>query len=539
MKLHSWKITFFVFFLGASSLSSSSFAAVSASDQKILADALELFNKGAYSQSIERAKQVKGQDKETQANLELFVATTYSKMQAFDKAIPFYRRAENLGSTAPNLNYDLGQAYFANQKLAEAEEQFKKSIVKKFKVAASAYYVGYIRQLKEDRAGAKDFYQRIQRLGSDPDKVKQPALFQLAELEFDHYNQEENKTRRLKLIDKEVLPLYRAARDFESGTPTYDAAVAKIAELERELEVITLRMVNGNPIPKNPYSLKLSQDFTYDSNVITEADGALVQISEKDSLVSKTAVFGKYQFNWKQRFSFVPELNASITMHSRRSTPRVYQNDNISINPALRSKWEHFSRGKAATALFDVEYAYMLRDYQQTHKWPYYSRSINFVFGERVTWFPTGSTTVKLAVKFSENYNPDRNSITPQFSFQQNVKIYGKYDLQNTFTADYLRARNDFNDEKNYKLRHNVTLPNAFEKVSMTPSFSVTMKDTMKQKGTRGNEWLVNPSISLSRDLLPKLDANFEYSFSKNFSKDEVSYQYTKHEIKLGAGYSF
>jgi tetratricopeptide (TPR) repeat protein len=520
-------------------LSGNSHAAIYDADQRILSEALNLFNKGAYSQSIDKAKQVKGKDSETQEKLDLFIATTYAKMQAFDKALPFYKKAENLNSKAPNLNYDMGQAYFATQNLKEAEEQFKKSIAKKFKVAASAYYVGYIRQLKEDREGAKDFYLRIQKLADDPDKVKQPALFQLAEIELEHFNKEENKTRRLKLIDRQVLPLFKNAKNFESDTPTYEAAVAKIAELERELEVITHRMVNGNPIPKKPYTLKLSQDFTFDSNVITQADGALVQVSDKDSLISKTGVLAKYQFNWRQRFSFVPELNASLTMHSRRSTPRVYQNDNISINPALRSKWEHFSRGKAATGLFDIEYAYMLRDYAQAHKFPYYSRSLNLVFGERVTWFATGSTTVKFSFKLAENYNPDRNALTPQVSFQQNVKIYGKYDLQNTFTADYLRARNDFNDEKNYKLRHNVTIPNAFEKVGVTPSLSITMKDTMKQKGNRGNELLINPSVSLSRDLIENLDSTFEYSFSKNYSKDKLNYQYTKHEIKLGAGYSF
>lgn len=532
MKLGTYRI--FILFL----LSTPAFA-ITAEDQKILGESLELFNRGAYSQSIDRAKKVKGKEKDTQQKLELFIATAYAKMQAFDKAIPFYKRAEGLGNPEPSINYDMGQAYFATQKLNEAEEQFKKSIVKKFKVAASAYYVGYIRQLKEDPAGAKDFYRRIQKLGSDPDKVKQPSLFQLAELEYEHYNKEENKTRRLKLLDKHVLPLYKAARDFESDTASYDAAKAKVAEIERELEVITLRMVNGNPIPKKAYTLKLSQDFTYDTNVITEADGALVQISEKDAFISKTGVLAKYQFNWRQRFSFVPELNANLTMHSRRSTPRVYQNDAISINPALRSKWEHYSRGKAATGLFDIEYAYMLRDYAQAHKFPYYSRSINFVFGERVTWFKTGSTTLKFSVKFGENYNPDRNAITPQVSLQQNVKIYDKYDLQNTFTADYLRARNDFNDEKNYKLRHNVTIPNAFEKVSFTPSFSLTLKDTMKQKGNRGNELLINPSFSFNRDLIGKLDGTFEYSISKNYSKDDRNYQYTKHEFKLGAGYGF
>jgi len=61
----------------------------------------------------------------------------------------------------------------------------------------------------------------------------------------------------------------------------------------------------------------------------------------------------------------------------------------------------------------------------------------------------------------------------------------------------------------------------------------------MKQKGTRGNELLVNPNVTLSREIIPNLDGTFEYGYSKNYSKAKDTYQYTKHELKLGAGYNF
>lgn len=520
-------------------LAQPAFAKPSGADQKNLDAAMALFQKGAYSQAIDRSSKINSADPETISAVALFKATAYSKMQAFDKALPFYKKAESLGSKAPNLNYDYGQALFATQNLKEAEVQFKKSVTKQFKQAASAYYVGYIRQLLEDRPGSQDFYRRIQKLSADPDNVKQPALYQIAELENEFYEKEKNKTRRLKLKDEKVLPLFKEARDFASGTPTHEQAVTKIEEIEKEIAEVFGRMVNGNPLPRKPYSLRVAQEFGFDSNVITEADDALLQVSYKDSFVSKSSLLGKYQFNWKRRFSFIPELSASATYHSRRSSSRVYQNDNIVIAPALRMKWEHFSGGKAATGLFDIEYNLMLRDYEAQHKFPYYTRSLNFVVGERVTWFATGSTTIKASVKFTENYSPERNNYSPALSFQQNIKLSKRYDLQNTFTADYLHARNDFNDERNFKLRHSVTLTKLFEKVDVTPTLSVTMKDTMKQKGSRGNELLVNPSVVFARDLLPKVDSSFEYSYSKNYSKAKTTYQYTKHELKLAAGYTF
>ena len=95
------------------------------------------------------------------------------------------------------------------------------------------------------------------------------------------------------------------------------------------------RMRNGNPLPRQSWSLLLSQDFTYDTNVVTQADEALIQVSNSDALISKTGFLAKYQFSWLKTFSFIPELGSNITYHSRRSTPSVYQNDNASISPSL------------------------------------------------------------------------------------------------------------------------------------------------------------------------------------------------------------
>ncbi len=527
--LTSIKIFFLLFTLAA--------RAMSPEDEILFSQANQEFQKGSYTKAILLAEKISGQDTKTQSEKAFFLATSHAKLQAFQKSLAFYKTAESLQHPAENLAYDYGQALYATQNLAEAEKQFKKSIVKKFKIGASAYYVAFLRELQEDKAGAKDFYSRIQRLQSDPDQVKQPALFQIAELEYNQHSAETNARKRLLLL-KKVLPLYKKARDFSKGTPAALQAESKIARIEQELAAEAERMINGNPLPRQAYSVRLSQDFTYDSNVITEAEGALIQVSDKDSIISETGILAKYQFNWKRRFSFIPEFYGTATFHSRRSTPQVFQNDNIVIAPALRSKWEHWSGGKAATMLLDLEYNLMLRDYEQQHKRPYYTRSLNLVLGERVNWFSCGSTTLKLALKAAENYNPERNYYSPQVTFQQNVKIFSAYDLQNTFTADYLRARNDFNDERNYKWRQSATLTDLFEKVDITPTASLTIKDTMKQKGSRGNEWLVNGSLEGSRDF-GGIEGSLEYAYTKNYSKSKDQYQYTKHEVRVGASYTF
>ncbi|HEY8278578.1 MAG TPA: hypothetical protein VIH99_03070 [Bdellovibrionota bacterium] len=356
-------------------------AAGSTHDQKILADAFALFNKGAYPQAIEKAQSIHSDDRETKSSVSLFLGNTYSKMQAFDKASDQYAKALASGSKAPSIHYDYGQALFATQKLKDAESQFRKSIIKKFKMGASAYYIGYIRSVLDDKKGAKDFYTRIGKLRSDTDNVKQSALLQIAELAFDEANEmkEDKKLdeKRKAFLEDEVLGLYRRARDHDNDSAIAEQAQARIDEVESQLEQMVERMQNGNPLPRQRYTMALSQDFTYDTNVTTQADQALVEVSSKDALIWKTGVLGKYQFAWGKALSFIPELNASITYHSRRRTPEVFQNDNYSVTPAWRTKYEHWSGGKPATAQLDLEFNLLQRTTRSATSSPFIPATIS------------------------------------------------------------------------------------------------------------------------------------------------------------------
>lgn len=513
-------------------------ALASPKDEKQMAEAYALFQKGAYGQAIEFAKKIHPSDNEAAANLAYFQGAAHAKMQAYDKAIPFYKKAESLGAKPENLHYDYGQALFATQKLKEASNEFKLSILRNFKVSASAYYVAYISQLLEDIPVAMDFYGRIQKLREDPDNVKQPALFQMAEIENERVSKIEKKEKKMAALRKDVLPFYKKVEDQDSSSSVAEQARAKIKEIEATLAQNPETMANGVPLPIKAYTLRLSEEITHDSNVTTTADDPVTVVSNKDSFISKTAILAKYQFNWRRRWSFTPEFNGSYTYHFRRSTPAVYSNDNVSIGPSLRNKYEHMSFGQPATALIEAEFNLALRDYLKAHKLPYYSRYWNFTLGERVKWLATGTTTLKFSIKLFESYNPEKNSYSPSASLQQNIKIFSKYDWSNTLTADYLHARNDVNDEKNYKIRSSVTFTKLFEKVDVTPSISYSIKDTMKQKGTRGNERNVNPSLALGRDIGP-FDTSLEYAYTNNQSLDARNYEYTKHEFKFSAGYKF
>jgi tetratricopeptide (TPR) repeat protein len=517
-------------------------AAVSEKNRQILTDAFFLFSKGAYSQAVEKAKTVQAQDPETIAEVSFFLGTAEAKLQAFEQASNFFAKAIATGSKEPSLHYDYGQALFATQNLKEAEGEFRKSIVAKFKMGASAYYIAYIRSVLDDRPGAKDFYTRITKLQNDPDKVKQSALLEIAEMAYEDAEKLKNdptkKSELKSLLEGDVQNLFRQARDYDSGTPIAEKATARITEIETELEGMVERMHNGNPLPVQMYTLLLSQDFTYNSNVITQADEALVQVSNKDAVEWKSGILAKYQFTGGDKFSFIPELGATSSYYSRLSTPSVYQNDNVSISPAWHTKYEHLSDGKAATLQWDLAFNLLLRDYAAAHQLPFYSRTYETSLSERVKWFATGSSTLKLDIKFVEYYDPSQNQYVPSISYIQLFSMCGTY-FVNTFSFDYLHARNNFWDERNYRYRGSMTFSKAFEKVDVTPSVSMFVKDTMLQQGTRGDELNLAPSIAFNRPLSKKLESTLDFTYTKNFSKSKDEYQYTQVLAHFGLGYNF
>jgi tetratricopeptide (TPR) repeat protein len=78
-----------------------------------------------------------------------------SRLRKYDEAILHFREALKKGAKDTDLNYEYGQALFANNNLAQAREEFKKSAAKNFNYIASIYYVAHISEILEDDVAAK------------------------------------------------------------------------------------------------------------------------------------------------------------------------------------------------------------------------------------------------------------------------------------------------------------------------------------------------------------------------------------------------
>lgn len=502
--------------------------------QEQIETATQLFAKGSYASArdlLAGAKLGEGSQAE-QAMAHYLVALSDSKLQNFDSAIKEFSQASAV--KANDYHYNYGQALFSAQKFPEAQREFKRSIVQKYKIGASAYYIAYIAQISEDDALARDFYTRIQRMAEDKDEVKQASLLQLAELDFSQAQEDKNNEKKSLKLQKRVVPAFENARDFTKDTPIAEQASHRLEDVEKIIDGLAPKMRNGTAIPKKAYNLKLSQETEYDSNVTTQGDQSTTAISNHDSMILRPDIYARYQINIAQIVSLLPEVNFTTDYHTRRDQALVYQNDSITMAPALRTKTEHMAFGSAATMLVDLESSYMLRDYQQTHTYKYYNRYVNLAIGERLRYFTTGTTSLKFGYKDYQSQDNRRNAYIPSMTLSQSTRIQDGFILQNSYTMDRTYSQDDFYDEKNYKLSSSTNFKDAMGKWDLNPSLAVSIKDTMKQKGSRGNEVTLNPSLETTRDISKIIDLSIKYAYTRTWSRDTASYQYKKHVLTLG-----
>lgn len=497
-------------------------------NSKQLAEVYALYKKGAYSKAIEKLHRISG-DQKTRATVAYWKGLCRAKTQEYDKAAINFERAEKLGSTAQGLYYELGQAHYANQRLEAAIRAFRKSVKANYKKGASAYYLGYLNQTLENYDRAIGYYDRLQKLKGDEDKVKQPALFQKAEILL-LKSEKKDKEKAKRAVKEEVIPQLEKTIEYNEKTALAIQAKSRIRQLKR-------KYLNERPGSK-PWGGRISQKFKYDSNVTTEADEALVQVSDKDSIITVTSLSGNYKFQFG-KWRVTPSLVSTLDWHiNRRTVSSVYQNDQLVTTFTPKVRRSHTFLGKKFQLQIDPELGYTVRDYTKTHTLRWYQRYFSLKVGERMNLWEIGATTVSVKYKMLTSQNPAFSANTPSLSLDQNFKLNQNYSLSVTVSADWQTAESDTNDLYTYKAVNALTIKNLIPEVTVRPSFSFTLYDTRNQSVTRGTEKGINPSIKFTKKFGRKISTHIDYAYTKRISLAKSTYQYTKHVVTLGGSYS-
>ena len=507
-----------------------------ASTADFLKKALVSYTQGKYAETLDALAQIQG-DRDTKATVDYWKGHCQFKLKEYDKAILSFRAAIAGGSKNNDQFFVLGQSYFASQKLEEAIPYFEKSAEVNFKRGASYYYVGYIYQILDRRRSATDMYAKVMALPKDADKVKQASLFQVAEMKYSTFQErvetlkQENKLvglARLNALEKNILPYYELARDYETGTQSHDEAKAKILEIEKFL-------VKSKP--KAFLTARATMEFSYDSNVITKADESVSSISQKDSFIVKPTIRLNNMTNLGGKWSLDSGLRTAMKLHSRRGIQDVFKNDNITIEPSFNLERQNMLFSEPGELFFLYEWNYQFQDYKKQHKISYYSRSHNFEIGQRASPFAIGQTSLKANFKFYENYDPGSNSLQPGAEINQKTKIAGR-SLSTTIGVDWLFARKNTNDTITYKFnnRYPIELGNEY---NLTPKFNFSVLDSQKSYATRGMERKFAPGIALRKTMEKGGIWRLSYDFTRNLSKDKANQQYRRHEVAISYEHRF
>lgn len=458
----------------------------------------------------------------------------HNRLQDFPAAISSFDKSLQLGFNPVDLSYEYGQALYAADMLQEARLQFRESLKKKFKRAVSLYYIGFISRELGEKKKAVTFLKAIEKLDkTEAMEVRQAAEFQVGDI---YLEQVEKHPDAFRAVESYVIPQYELALKIDRESSLAPKIKRKIQELQQKYDLILFKLRNGRDTLVPPYFLRLAAEIGRDSNVTFSPTGQEVDESEKASLFSKTDAMGRYTFYYSNFITISPEMRFSYTRYLNR-VEEIYRNDNYILAPALRTTYEHTLWKKPASLIMDYEYNDARRDIEAREELDFAFRAHTMTVGERFNFFSWGESTVRLKYRVFDSYDDNSDSRNIGLSWEQ-VKSFPVSMLLLYASYDQSRVEKDTYDNDSLNLRADWILPNFKGWFSPSLGLGFSYIDPINDE-VRGTEFLLNPSVRLTRSVGRNWRTTLRYDFQDYKSDDEDNFAYRKHLYALEFEYIF
>lgn len=501
-----------------------------------LSDAFKNYSTGEYRTAL-KILETKRIAKKDRAAKEYLKGVINNKLQQFDKAIPHFQKAIRYKSKAKDLFYEYGQALYAANSLDDARVAFRKSYRRGFKKASSLYYMAHISQLLEEHKKAKDIFSRIIKEEKEDFNLLQISRFQIAESLLAMAT---SKKETERLVADYVIPQMNKAIEVDEKSRTAKDIKGRIKELQKQYGLDPNIMKNGRNLPEQRWSVGFTQEVKYDNNITQSTDLPTSQASQKDSYIYNTTVNGSYLFNPNNKFTVKPNFRIANKKHSDRNSSTVFKNDSLTIDYGVGNTFEHTLFNRQANAILDLDFSYISRDRNSIKEKEYYARSWTLTMGEKFRLAALGSTTLKVKYKdytgYLNNLNNKTGTVSVSHTFITKSRKLWIFFLQGDFIDTYNDRPSATN---NYLFRTDFLWPNIIKRNTLNLALSVSLLDTKRNYATRGMEKTITPSIKWTRNLNKYVSTNLSYEYTKNDSKDEGSYKYTKHVTSFDLSVSF
>ncbi|HLE11133.1 MAG: hypothetical protein A2504_16635 [Bdellovibrionales bacterium RIFOXYD12_FULL_39_22] len=463
----------------------------------------------------------------------------YVKLQQFEKANIAFGKGLKTKVFPQESYYEYAQSLYTANELVEGKKFFNESIKRKIEVAHSYYYVGDIFQILKDYDNAEKSFNKILGLENADAEIKQAAAYRIAKISLERMLQKKeiSKEAQEKEVNQFIIPKFKDAIEVSPKTNFAFEINREIKEIQEKYKLV---YADGRPKKAKAYSLKISQIIDYDTNVTQTPDDSGSQMAvDSASLVSKSEILGKYSIDFSDALVMGPELKLTYDQYLS-DTPEVYQNNSYSIGPSLRTQYKHKVSDKASSAIFDIDYNYFAKDYQQNKTLAYFSGTTTITLGEKISWFAIGQTTGKLKFKTFSGHTALLDSSTVSFNLTQFYTLPDKQMMLFLFNIDSTTASVESNSTTSYMLRVDyLGLPLGIFALKADFALATTMLDTGLQSAARGTELTLSPSAKISRVVFEKGDLFLSYEYSSKSSKQEDVYAYSKNVISMGMSYNF
>lgn len=486
-----------------------------------------LFIQGLYPEVLKALQNYNPKKKESRAEKEYFRGIAQSRLEQFDPATKSLKKALALGSKRADLYYEIGQAYYGNNDLAEAQKYFVLSAKSGFKPSISYYYVAYSSQILEDFQKAKKYYAEMLKQKDSTPEYLQIANYQLAEIFLELATKKDN-TR--ELVKKHIIPRYDKAIAIDDKSRLSKDVVARKKEVIRRYRLDPNQLISGKMFPAKKYRLSISQAYKYDNNITLTTNLPTVQDTRKDSYIYETNANASYSFLFAQMYIITPELKLKYVKHSDRESPGVYEDDRYEIKPAIKQRLDHKLGSKPGSFTFDYKIDYAARDQYQLKSLSKYSQGRTWSVGEKIGFFKFGDSGVSYSNGTTEYHDSNLNFDLTSWTLTQTViRPSGNLFLLMWNFSESRFHKAPTNDSDTTMLRVDYIVPKFANQYSFHVGFSVTFLKVLATLARTGTEKTYAPSIKLSKAVRPNVKLSVNYDYSKKVSDAGESNEYTKH----------
>lgn len=507
--------------------------------KKVVEAIFKMYDSGKYSKALKSlekiqvnvADHVKNRT-DIQGLIYYWKGLCYVKLNEFETANQFLKKAINIKFPANDIYYEYGQSLYALDKMKEARIAFKNSVRMKYKMAVSLYYIAYISQQLKDYKKAVSFYNAIEKLDEEEKAdVLQAARMQVGDI---YLKQVEKMPDTFRSVEKYVIPQYEKALEVDKESKLADDIRAKIIRVQKRYDLMLFKMRNGVPTQKPRHFVKLSMLYGTNDNVnATDAD-TLSSLEAKDysSAYSNARFFGRYTLYPNSSYSISPELSLDYTKYLSDSE-YIKPNNTLSYRGGMQVNYEHIYNNTPATFYFNIDHSLNEDDADADDSLAKSSSNTSFTFSEGIQLWAGNPSTIRLKYSTRTAVEESESSTTNSFIWEQllykgnqtfffytsfDMTKYPKLESSNT---NGITARVDW------------ILPTLWGVIN--PNFFISDRMTNYVKDTeRGVTSLISYGLSLNRPISSKWYMTFDFVVDSQSAKEDTDvYKATKMSLNL------